>query len=275
MADLFTTVVTSPLAKRAGVPQPTRLRRFTPGDPLVEGPVLVAGGGRFEKSVLAHLERAGISVVSTVDDTSDRLGAIIMDLSAALDPTDLAQLRILGAPAVKRLAKNARVVIVGTDPATLTDVAEVTTQRAIEGFSRSLAKGLRLGATANLVLAHGEAHDGVVSAVDFLLSGRSAYVDGQVVRVSEATGTNPDPLEPLAGMSPAERVETVKLLRSIAQGRTLIIIDHDMDSLFELVERVTVLQEGRILAEGTPEEIKNNAAVQQAYLGGMHAVGQP
>lgn len=45
-----------------------------------------------------------------------------------------------------------------------------------------------------------------------------------------------------------------------------------MDSLFELVERVTVLQEGRVLVEGTPEEIKRNAAVQAAYLGGMHAV---
>jgi len=80
--------------------------------------------------------------------------------------------------------------------------------------------------------------------------------------------------EPLAGMSPAERVETVKLLRSIAKGRTLIIIDHDMDLLFEMVERVTVLQEGRLLAEGTPDEIRNNAAVQEAYLGGMHVVEQ-
>jgi branched-chain amino acid transport system permease protein len=49
----------------------------------------------------------------------------------------------------------------------------------------------------------------------------------------------------------------------------MIVIDHDMDSLFELVERVTVLQEGRVLVEGTPEEIKANAAVQEAYLGGM------
>ena len=47
--------------------------------------------------------------------------------------------------------------------------------------------------------------------------------------------------EPLAGMSPRERVETVKLLKSISRGRTMIVIDHDMDSLFELVERVTVL----------------------------------
>ena len=50
-------------------------------------------------------------------------------------------------------------------------------------------------------------------------------------------------------MSPRERVETVRLLKSISRGRTMIIIDHDMDSLFELVERVTVLQEGRVLVE--------------------------
>src|SRR5579871_235479 len=78
--------------------------------------------------------------------------------------------------------------------------------------------------------------------------------------------------EPLAGMSPRERVETVKLLKSISQGRTMIIIDHDMDALFELAERVTVLQEGRVLVEGTPQEIKNNATVQEAYLGGVHGV---
>jgi branched-chain amino acid transport system permease protein len=70
-------------------------------------------------------------------------------------------------------------------------------------------------------------------------------------------------------MSPGERVETVALLKSIAGGRTMIIIDHDMDSLFELVEKVTVLQEGRVLVEGTPEEIKINPKVQEAYLGGV------
>ena len=72
-------------------------------------------------------------------------------------------------------------------------------------------------------------------------------------------------------MSPRERVETVKLLKSIGQGRTMVVIDHDMDSLFELVERITVLQEGRVLVEGTPEEIKSNTAVQEAYLGGVVA----
>ena len=100
-----------------------------------------------------------------------------------------------------------------------------------------------------------------------------AYGEKRRLEIGLALATSPRLLlldEPLAGMSPRERIETVKLLKSIARDRTMIIIDHDMDSLFELVERVTVLQEGRVLLDGTPEEIKTNAAVQEAYLGGVH-----
>src|SRR5579871_1763157 len=102
-----------------------------------------------------------------------------------------------------------------------------------------------------------------------------AYGEKRRLEIGLALATSPSLLlldEPLAGMSPRERVETVKLLKSISQGRTMIIIDHDMDALFELAERVTVLQEGRVLVEGTPQEIKNNATVQEAYLGGVHGV---
>ncbi|MGE5157879.1 MAG: branched-chain amino acid ABC transporter permease/ATP-binding protein, partial [Gemmatimonas sp.] len=77
--------------------------------------------------------------------------------------------------------------------------------------------------------------------------------------------------EPLAGLSPRERVETVQLLKAISRGRTMIVIDHDMDAIFELAERITVLHEGRILTEGAPEEVKSNITVQEAYLGGMAA----
>ena len=100
-----------------------------------------------------------------------------------------------------------------------------------------------------------------------------AYGEKRRLEVGLALASSPSLLlldEPLAGMSPSERVETVKLLKSIAEGRTLIIIDHDMDALFNLAERVTVLQEGRVLVEGTPDEIKGNAQVQEAYLGGVH-----
>jgi len=101
-----------------------------------------------------------------------------------------------------------------------------------------------------------------------------AYGEKRRLEIGLALATSPRLLlldEPLAGMSPRERVETVRLLKSISEGHTMIVIDHDMDSLFELVGRVTVLQEGRVLVEGTPNEIKGNTKVQEAYLGGIMA----
>ncbi|MGD9945962.1 MAG: ATP-binding cassette domain-containing protein, partial [Burkholderiaceae bacterium] len=77
-----------------------------------------------------------------------------------------------------------------------------------------------------------------------------AYGEKRRLEIGLALATSPSLLlldEPLAGMSPQERVETVALLKSIAAGRTMIVIDHDMDALFELVGKVTVLQEGKLL----------------------------
>ncbi len=101
-----------------------------------------------------------------------------------------------------------------------------------------------------------------------------AYGEKRRLEIGLALASNPSLLlldEPLAGMSPRERVETVKLLKLIGRGRTMIVIDHDMDAIFELAEKITVLREGSVLVEGTPDEIKANAAVQEAYLGGVHA----
>ena len=101
-----------------------------------------------------------------------------------------------------------------------------------------------------------------------------AYGEKRRLEIGLALATSPSLLlldEPLAGMSPRERIETVQLLKSIARGRTMIVIDHDMDAIFQLAERITVLHEGRVLTEGTPEEIKRNDTVQEAYLGGVVA----
>jgi branched-chain amino acid transport system permease protein len=101
-----------------------------------------------------------------------------------------------------------------------------------------------------------------------------AYGEKRRLEIGLALATAPSLLlldEPLAGMSPRERLETVQLLKSIARGRTMIVVDHDMDAIFELAERITVLHEGRVLTEGAPEEIKRNSSVQEAYLGGVHA----
>ena len=99
-----------------------------------------------------------------------------------------------------------------------------------------------------------------------------AYGEKRRLEIGLALASSPSLLlldEPLAGMSPGERVETVRLLKSIAAGRTMIVIDHDMDAIFELAGRISVLQEGRVLVEGTPEQIRSDARVQEAYLGGL------
>ncbi|HEY6432208.1 MAG TPA: branched-chain amino acid ABC transporter ATP-binding protein/permease [Acetobacteraceae bacterium] len=99
------------------------------------------------------------------------------------------------------------------------------------------------------------------------------YGEKRRLEIGIALATGPTVLlldEPLAGMSPAERIATRALIHEIGRLRTLVIVEHDMDAIFELAERITVLYEGRLLADGSPEEIQRNQAVQDAYLGGLH-----
>ncbi len=124
------------------------------------------------------------------------------------------------------------------------------------------------GVTAQL--AHTLALIGLTHRADVAVSDL-AYGEKRRVEVGLALATEPTLLlldEPLAGMSPQERAETVQLLQRIRVGRTLIGDEHAMAALFELAARITVLAEGRVLADGTPAEIQASKAVQDAYLGG-------
>jgi branched-chain amino acid transport system permease protein len=97
-----------------------------------------------------------------------------------------------------------------------------------------------------------------------------AYGEKRRLEIAIALATQPRVLlldEPLAGLSPAERVQVVHVIRNAARGRTVLVVEHDMDAVFELADRITMLHMGRNLVTGTPGEVRNNASVHTAYLG--------
>ena len=73
--------------------------------------------------------------------------------------------------------------------------------------------------------------------------------------------------EPTAGMSPEETDETMVLIRELAAGRTIVLVEHKMKLVMNISDRITVLHQGQVLADGTPQEIRSNEAVQRTYLG--------
>ena len=73
--------------------------------------------------------------------------------------------------------------------------------------------------------------------------------------------------EPMAGMGPDESARLVATLRELKQYYTILLVEHDMDAVFALADRISVLVYGRVIATGWPNDIRNNAEVKQAYLG--------
>jgi len=79
--------------------------------------------------------------------------------------------------------------------------------------------------------------------------------------------------EPTAGMSRTETAHAVELIKTVTEGKTLVMVEHDMGVVFGLADRISVLVYGEVLATGTMEEIRANPAVQEAYLGALHKEG--
>lgn len=101
-------------------------------------------------------------------------------------------------------------------------------------------------------------------------AGMLSYGKHRALEISMALATDPDLImldEPTAGMSRDETHTAVELIRRLTEGKTVVIIEHDMDVVFSLADRITVLHYGQILASGPPAEIRENQAVKDAYLG--------
>jgi branched-chain amino acid transport system ATP-binding protein len=105
-------------------------------------------------------------------------------------------------------------------------------------------------------------------------AGVLTYAELRALEIGVALGPDPDVLlldEPTAGMSHGEAAATVELIRNATAGKALVMVEHDMSVVFGLADRISVLVYGKILATGAPEDIRANAAVQEAYLGQVAA----
>lgn len=102
------------------------------------------------------------------------------------------------------------------------------------------------------------------------IAGVLTYAEQRALEIGIAIASGADVIlldEPTAGMSHSETDNAVELIRSVSQGRTLLIVEHDMGVVFNLADRVSVLVYGEIIATDEPARIRENAAVQSAYLG--------
>lgn len=102
-------------------------------------------------------------------------------------------------------------------------------------------------------------------------AGVLSYSHQRSLEICITIGTNPKVVlldEPTAGMSREETRDVIEFIRASTIGRTLLVVEHDMDVVFSLCDRVSVLAGGHIIATGTPDEIRASKAVQEAYLGG-------
>jgi 3-oxoacyl-[acyl-carrier protein] reductase len=195
MTDRYSQLVNAPVissvAKQVGLPQPVALDRYRPGAPVVSGPVLsgAAPGGRLGRAVAALLDQIGAERAGA----EGKAKALIFDASGVEDSTELVELQRFFYPAVGRLLRNGRVVVLGTPPAEAGSPRAHVAQRALEGFTRSLGKEIGgRGATCQLVYVAAGGEDQLASTLRFLLSPRSAYVSGQVVRVGPGVAAAPE-----------------------------------------------------------------------------------
>jgi len=193
MSDLYAQLVNSPpgklIAPRVGLPRPTTLRRRSAGESETAGAVLAgaAPGGRLGKAIEQQLGDIGAPRPQKSDSPVE---ALVFDATGISDSTELVELQRFFHPNVKRVEHSGRVIVLGTPPSGLPGRA-ATAQRALEGFTRSLGKEIGRGIAVQLVYVAADAEDQLDSTLRFLLSPCSAYVSGQVIRISKGVAKAP------------------------------------------------------------------------------------
>jgi 3-oxoacyl-[acyl-carrier protein] reductase len=210
MADRYQQLVNTPIGKlvagQVGLPAPPILERYRPGQPLISGTVLLSAPApdpahppRLAAAALQTLDAAGAELLRTADaalasctapvfDPEDappaqRFKALVLDASGVQSAEELEAVYAFFHATARNVSASGRIVVLGTPPEASESPDAAVAQRALEGLVRSLGKEARRGATAQLVYVAPGAEEQLDSTLRFLLSPRSAYVSGQVIRV--------------------------------------------------------------------------------------------
>ncbi|ATO20274.1 3-oxoacyl-ACP reductase [Acinetobacter sp. LoGeW2-3] len=225
MTDQYQAFAKSPIGKfvikNLGLPSPTFLERYESATPVVKGAVLVgAAPGSTLTGSIAHVlanihansyagnnaelqqaaAQAGLNLSAfNQGDKESKFKVAIFDASGIQNSDDLKALYDFFNPIARQIQASGRVVIVGTTPESATSVKQAIAQRALEGFVKSVGKEFKKGIAANLIYVDNGAEANLESALRFAISPRSAYVSGQVIRVSPAATQDVDWTKPLAG----------------------------------------------------------------------------
>lgn len=225
MTDQYQTFAKSPIGKfvikNLGLPSPTSLDRFESATPVVKGAVLFGAApastltGAIAQVLAnihansyagnnAELQQAAASAGLNLGafnpgDKESKFKVVIFDASGIENSEQLKSLYDFFNPIARQIQSSGRVVIVGTTPETAKSVSQSIAQRALEGFVKSVGKEFKKGIAANLIYVDAGAEANLESALRFAVSPRSAYVSGQMIRVSPAEKVDVDWTKPLAG----------------------------------------------------------------------------
>lgn len=224
MTDQYQTFAKSPIGKfvikNLGLPSPTSLDRFESATPVVKGAVLFGAApastltGAIAQVLAnihansyagnnAELQQAAASAGLNLGafnpgDKESKFKVVIFDASGIENSEQLKSLYDFFNPIARQIQSSGRVVIVGTTPETAKSVSQSIAQRALEGFVKSVGKEFKKGIAANLIYVDAGAEANLESALRFAVSPRSAYVSGQMIRVSPAEKVDVDWTKPLA-----------------------------------------------------------------------------